>query len=355
MNVLIRADASTAIGSGHVMRCLTLANVLQGEGATVSFACRRLPGDLLAMVAAQGWPVFALPCALQGAAPADIQALLPWQADIDALAEQLPAQARFDWIIVDHYGLDHHWERAAQRWAPRIAAIDDLANRAHAVDLLLDQNYIASAQGYGPLLTRPCQLLLGPRYALLREEFQVPARPVRAEVERVLVNFGGMDTTGQTLKACQALADFSELQVTVVAGMANPRWAQLQALAAQRPSWQLLSHSRAFGQLMAAADLFVGAGGGTSWERAALGLPTICLAVAANQEANAQALAAAGMHCYLGPCATVSTQALAAAIGALLQRFDLRRGYAERSRQLVDGGGARRVAEALLLVDGAGE
>jgi UDP-2,4-diacetamido-2,4,6-trideoxy-beta-L-altropyranose hydrolase len=357
----MRVDASTLIGSGHVARCLTLAKALQGLGAQVSFACRRLAGDLSAQIAAQGWPVYRLAVEApddraQARNAANIEALLPWQPDIAALAGQLPPGTCFDWIVVDHYGLDRQWEVAARPWAAQIMAIDDLANRAHEVDLLLDQNFNASTQRYAPWLEGRCRTLLGPEYALLREEFERDARPVRQVVERVVVNFGGMDAAGQTLKALQALmgcAGQQVTQVTFVAGLSNPHWAELQALVEQRPQWQLLAYSADFGQLMAAADLFIGAAGGTTWERAALGLPTLCMAVAANQQDNAQALAAAGVHRYLGPCAQVSVAALAEAIGELLANVEARQRYARLSRQLVDGRGARRVAAALGGVPGS--
>jgi UDP-2,4-diacetamido-2,4,6-trideoxy-beta-L-altropyranose hydrolase len=350
LKVLIRADASPAIGSGHIARCLTLAKALRALGAEVSFACRPLPAELAAQIATQEARLYVLEGeadVLDAAGNADIEALLPWGLDIAQLSRQLPAHARFDWIVVDHYGLDQQWELAARQWATRVAAIDDLANRLHAVDLLLDASLSATEQRYAALLHTPCPLLLGPRYALLREEFQVQARPGRSEVERVLVNFGGMDAAGQTLKALQALQGFDGLQVTAVAGRNNPHWQQLQALIARKPHWQLLSYSTDFARLMAAADLFVGAGGGTTWERAALGLPTVCIAVAGNQEANAQALAAAGVHCYLGPAEQVTASALAEAVAVLLQRADLRQQYAHRSQKLVDGHGAQRLARAL--------
>lgn len=341
----MRVDASSLIGSGHVARCLTLAKALQALGAQVSFACRRLAGDLNAQIAAQGWPVHEL--AVEPPGTSNIEALLPWQADIAALAEQLPPETRFDWIVVDHYGLDRQWEKAARQWAVQVMAIDDLANRTHEVDLLLDQNFNASEQRYAPWLVGPCRSLLGPRFALLREEFERDAGPVRQGVERIVVNFGGMDAAGQTLKACQALLGFTGLHVTLVAGLGNPHWAELQALMAQRPEWQLLAYSDDFGRLMVSADLFIGAAGGTTWERAALGLPTLCMAVADNQQANAQALATAGIHRYLGPCAQVSVAALAQAIGEMLESVDVRQQYARLSRQLVDGRGAARVAAAM--------
>ncbi|MDE1164321.1 MAG: UDP-2,4-diacetamido-2,4,6-trideoxy-beta-L-altropyranose hydrolase [Pseudomonas sp.] len=349
MKVLIRADASQAIGSGHVARCLTLARALRQSGAAVAFACRELPGHCIATLQAQGWPTYCLPSHYpEEGSGADIEAPLPWQADIGALQQRLPAGAAFDWIIVDHYGLDAQWQRAAGQWSARVAVIDDLANRPHAAQLLLDQNYNASADRYAPWLEPGCQALLGPHFALIREEFNTGAILIREQADRVLVNFGGMDAAGQTLKAMLALAPLQQLSVDFIAGNGNPDWAQLQALAVGRPAWRLQAHSQQFGQLMAQADLFVGAGGGTSWERAALGLPTLCLAVAHNQQANAERLAAAGVQVYLGPCDTVSAEQLRQAIVSLLQDPAARRALATHSRQLVDGQGARRVAATLL-------
>ncbi|KPA88671.1 pseudaminic acid biosynthesis-associated protein PseG [Pseudomonas asplenii] len=349
MRVLFRADASAAIGSGHVARCLTLAAILRAGGAQVLFACRDLPGNALARLAGEGWRSVVLPGAYPGEEPAlGIEAPLPWQADIEALECSLAGEPAFDWIVVDHYGLDHRWQTAARRWAGRIAAIDDLNNRQHAVDLLFDQNFTAGDPEYAGRALAPCRQLLGPRYALIRDEFRRPPVPINVQAGRVLVNFGGLDGAGETWKAMLALADFHDLQVDFVAGTANPRLAQLQAMAADRPSWRVQTFVKDFAELMARADLFIGAGGGTSWERAALGLPTLCIAVAENQQANAERLAAAGAHIYLGSSQAVDVDHLKRAVGFVLGNVGLRRSLAERSRGLVDGLGARRFAVALL-------
>ncbi|WP_064119548.1 UDP-2,4-diacetamido-2,4,6-trideoxy-beta-L-altropyranose hydrolase [Pseudomonas fluorescens] len=348
MRVLIRADASPTIGSGHIARCLTLARVLRGQGSHVAFACRCLPGHRLDALRAEGFETFALPERYAAEDPQQaIESMLPWQADIDALGMQLEGQAEFDWIIVDHYGLDHHWQTAARQWAPRIAAVDDLATRRYSVDLLLNQNLSGLHEHYQPLLPDGCRTLLGPRYAMLREEFSCPAIAIKHRAQRVLVNFGGFDAARQTHHAMLALADFTGLQVDFVAGADNPAWAQMQALAETRPHWRLHSFVSDFYQRMTEADLFIGAGGGTSWERAAMGLPTICIAVSNNQQANGEVMAAAGAHVFMGAREQVSVEQLRDAIGFVTGNHYLRQSLAERSRQLVDGRGAERVAAAL--------
>ncbi|WP_456023819.1 UDP-2,4-diacetamido-2,4,6-trideoxy-beta-L-altropyranose hydrolase [Pseudomonas protegens] len=348
MRVLIRADASPTIGSGHIARCLTLARVLRAQGSHVAFACRCLPGHRLDALHAEGFETFALPERYAAEDPKQaIESMLPWQADIDALGMQLEGQAEFDWIIVDHYGLDHHWQTAARRWALRIAAVDDLATRRYSVDLLLNQNLSGLHEHYQPLLPENCRTLLGPRFAMLREEIRCPAIEIKDRARRVLVNFGGFDAARQTHHAMLALADFAELQVDFVAGADNPAWAQMQALCETRPNWRLHSFVSDFYQRMTEADLFIGAGGGTSWERAAMGLPTICIAVSNNQQANGEVMAAAGAHVFMGAREQVSVEQLRDAIGFVTGNHYLRQSLAERSRQLVDGRGAERVAAAL--------
>lgn len=354
MRILIRADASPTIGSGHIARCLTLARVLRKQGSHVAFACRQLPGHRLDALSGEGFETFALPGRYPDEDPQQaIESMLPWQADIDALDLLLEDHAEFDWIIADHYGLDHHWQTAARHWAPRIAAVDDLATRRYSVDLLLNQNLSGLSDNYTPLLPEGCRTLLGPRYAMLREEFDCPAIEIKPEARRVLVNFGGFDAAMQTHHAMLALADFTELEVDFVAGVDNPAWAQMQALAQTRPNWRLHSFVSDFHQRMTEADLFIGAGGGTSWERAALGLPTICIAVSNNQQVNGEVMAAAGAHVFMGAREQVSVAQLRDAIGFVAANFYLRQSLAERSRQMVDGRGALRVAAA--LADGVPE
>jgi UDP-2,4-diacetamido-2,4,6-trideoxy-beta-L-altropyranose hydrolase len=339
-----------AIGSGHVARCLTLANALRKDGAEVVFACRQLPGHLLQRLSDHGYLALGLPDHYPlEASGAGIEACLPWKSDIEALASALGNEQRFDWLIVDHYGLDARWERAARRFADHMMAIDDLANRPHAVDVLLDQNYSAQAQShpYGQWIEGDCKTFFGPRFALLRDEFQCQPIIIKPRVERVIVNFGGFDASSQVYATMLALRGFDDLQVDFVAGLHNPEWTAMSDLAKTRPNWRLHAVVSDFFGMMQQADLFIGAGGGTTWERAALGLPTICIAVAHNQQLNAQLLAQAGGHLYLGAHDNVDPQRLVEAVAVLRDNRELRQSFAERSRALVDGKGAQRLAVAL--------
>ncbi|MDG9882700.1 UDP-2,4-diacetamido-2,4,6-trideoxy-beta-L-altropyranose hydrolase [Pseudomonas sp. GD04058] len=333
MRVLIRADAGAMIGIGHVARCLTLAEQLAALGATVAFACRELPGHQIARIRGEGHEVFALPGDTED--------------EVAELAALLAPDRVFDWLIVDHYGLGAAWERAARRWARQVMVIDDLADRTHDCDLLLDQNATASAAIYRPLVPDACRILAGPRYALLRPEFRQGRAPVDV-ARRVLVSFGGFDQSGMTLKTLQALTSIEGIEVQCIAGQSSPDLPALHALVVQRPDWQLLAFVDDLPRRMAASTLFIGAGGGTTWERAAMGLPSLCISVADNQSANAEVLARAGVHLYLGMAAQVSVEALRQAITLLLENAPLREHFAARGREWVDGLGAQRVAVALL-------
>ncbi|WP_268800284.1 UDP-2,4-diacetamido-2,4,6-trideoxy-beta-L-altropyranose hydrolase [Pseudomonas huanghezhanensis] len=350
MKVLIRTDASIAIGSGHIARCLTLAQALRKHGAEVVFACRQLKGHLLQRVIEHGFVAHGLPASYPQESGADIEASLPWQSDIDALTDVLGDELRFDWLIVDHYGLDAQWETAARRFAERLMAIDDLANRPHAADLLLDQNFSAQAveHAYAAWVGADCQTLLGPRFALMREAFECQPIEIRPKVTRVVVNFGGFDAARQVFATLLALQCFTELEVDFVAGLHNPDWDTMSALAAARPQWRLHTLVDDFCGLLLQADLFIGAGGGTTWERAALGLPTVCISVANNQRLNAQLLAQAGAHLYLGAYEQLDCQRLTEAVALLCGNRELRQSFAQRSRALVDGKGAMRVVAALM-------
>jgi len=344
--VVIRADASTQLGGGHVMRGLALAQALAADGATAEFAMRALPGDLRDTVAAAGFKVHVVN------PTADALAGVSESADFTSAAAA--AGTPPDWWVVDHYSLGARWERAARSAGSQVLAIDDCANRAHDCDLLLDQNQVADLETrYDALLPATCARLLGPRYALLRPAFAA-ARATRARhdgaIRRVLVSFGAADTAGGTLKALEALAllDDPALAVTAIAARTTPQHDRLKALCAARAGWQLLEPTDRMAELMATADLAIGTTGVTTWERCCIGLPAITLTSAENQEPIAAAMADARLLVHLGPVPAVSVAQIADAVRGLRAMPALTRAMADAGRALVDGRGAQRVARRLL-------
>lgn len=354
--IAFRVDASLRMGTGHVMRCLTLAELLRARGAAVSFVCRDHPGHLAALLAARGYAVRRLPApgadAAQQAGPPDHAGWLGagWQDDAAQTAAALDGRA--DWLVLDHYALDWRWQQALRPAAARLMVIDDLADRRHDCDLLLDQNLTEQgAARYGALVPHGCRVLAGPRYALLQPEYaqlHAAARPRSGPVRRLLVFFGGVDRDGLTLRAMQAIADLAlpHLQADVVVGASNAAGAQIAALAARHPALQLHHALPSLAPLMARADLALGAGGATSWERLCLGLPSLVVTVAQNQREVTRLLARRGLVDWLGD----ADQAGVPQLRAALQRWCAHGvpahwypGFGD-----IDGAGCARVADLLL-------
>jgi UDP-2,4-diacetamido-2,4,6-trideoxy-beta-L-altropyranose hydrolase len=362
--ILFRCDASFLIGSGHVMRCRTLARELQRRGAAVTFLCRRQPGDLIALLE-QEFPVLALPeqplAACEGLEGRDLYgAWLGCSQDADA-AQCLEALAHAgittaSWLVADHYGLDAHWEvqlltgLAGGDSSPALMVIDDLADRAHQADLLLDQNFFgeATAQRYQGLLPQHCRQLLGPHYALLGPEYAQlhPLVPPRTELRRVLVFFGGVDSANLTGRTLQALMDpaLSHLAVDVVLGRQSPHRQTVAELVARRPHTTLHNPLPSLAGLIARADLAIGAPGATTWERACLGLPSLVVVIAHNQLPFAQALDQAGHLQLLGNGASVTVEQIRS---TLMARITQPAPGGEGSA-LTDGWGGVRLAMAIL-------
>lgn len=334
-DVVFRADASEAIGSGHVMRCLALAEVLRASGARTSFLSRALPGDLHAVIRAHGHPLTVL-------ANGDVDESTDAQQSLTGLA------AAPDWLVVDHYRLGAVWERTLRSRVGRILAIDDLADRAHDCDVLLDQNLIdAPADRYARLLPTTCRCLLGPRFALLRPEFarRRALSPMRdGHGRRILVFFGGADAgnaTAQVLAAIESLGACG-LSVCVVVGSANRNRQQIERQC-RRLGAEFHCQTEGMAELMANSDLAIGAGGIAVWERCCLGLPALAWAVAENQKPGLASLARRGAVVSPAPDSLSSVAGVARHLYSFLHNPELRRFTAERGLELCDGLGAQRV------------
>lgn len=308
MHIVFRTDASLQIGTGHVMRCLTLAQALRERGAQCSFICRDHPGNLIYLIQERGFLVHVLRfnqnLIVQEIMPPHVGWLgADWQTDAEESKVGAGATA-IDWLIVDHYALDSRWEQTMRSHCRYIMAIDDLADRTHDCDLLLDQNLGRKKQDYSDLLKGKTKTLIGPQYALLRPEFgalrskSLARRKNKPQMHRMLITMGGVDkdnATGQVLAAMQSCSLPTDLCVTVVMGPHAPWLGQVQSQSNKAP-WktEILVGVNHMAQLMADSDLAIGAAGSTSWERCCLGLATIQIALAQNQVAIAQALSDAG-------------------------------------------------------------
>lgn len=359
MRVLIRADASVAIGSGHLMRCRSLARALQREGSEVRW-CGRAPEGSFRQSFAQEFSLLLLSSGTDDAIDPANGSWLPTSEVEDANRCQELVEAhgewRPDWIVVDHYGLSSRWHlkmRAA--WpAVRIAVIDDLADRAHDADLLIDHNTFEGelAARYQPLLPhdREVSLCLGPQFALIdpfHAGFQ-GALPARQCLQRLLISLGGAGDAQLLEKILQSLAalPIQGLQIQLVEGGFARESQRIQALCEQL-NVQRLSALPTLAPLMASADAAIGAGGTTTWERLCLGLPSITYALAANQEAYSQVLADRGLIEYLGRAEAFDEVVFQQAVMRWHEEPEYLQNQSARGVEVVDGQGCVRIARLM--------
>ena len=326
---VFRTDASVAIGGGHVMRCIALAEALEGQGWRCHFA---------------GIPETPQTVRALGNSRFDFIALNNPTADatIDALVARLGSA---DAIIVDHYGLDARFEMKCRRMAKAVMVIDDLCNRDHDCDVLLDTGWDRKVSDYAGRAPPDTVFLLGPAYALLRPGFADARKRMRPRIDlkRILVAFGATDSEGFTKPVVEALLRHFDGAVDVVLGSGAPGLAGVRALA-ERDSRQITLHidTDRMSDLILAADLAIGAGGTSTWERCCLGLPTLLIATAANQRDNARALTEQGAAVVLA-----QTDEVLPALRALTNDRPRLTAMSMAAAQMCDGLGAQRVATKL--------
>lgn len=362
MRVTIRVDASIDIGTGHVMRCLTLADELVRQGHQCSFVCRAHSGHLGSLIEAKGFDV-----SLLGFVPT-IESV-PEESSVNAHAEwlgvswqqdarqtyQLLMQSKTDWLVVDHYALDARWEKFVAPTVKHIMVIDDMADRQHHCSVLLDQNLGRQPQDYDGLVPEDTLRLIGLDYALLRPEFSQLRdaslnRRKHPSIKRILVTLGGIDranVTGQVLAALERTSLPRDTKLDIILGNSSPALRQVQDQARLLPfNATVTVNVNDMAERMCLADVSIGAAGSTSWERCCLGLPAIVLVLAQNQVAAAQALKALGVSIVLN-----EGEDLAETLEGLLQEehaADTLEVMSKTGARLVDGMGCQRLINELI-------
>ena len=356
MKVVFRTDASAQIGSGHVMRCLTLADALRDRGAEVMFVCREHAGNLCDFIENKGYQL----CRLL--APAERCSVLDWNQHANWLGvhweqdarETISSFDRCDWLIVDHYALDRKWETLIRPTAEKIMVLDDLADRHHDCDLLLDQNYYpAMSSRYEKLVSDTCQQLIGPKYSLLREEFILQRNklsPKEGAVSRALIFLGGNDPSNVTEKVLKAIhnSGLVDLTIDVVIGSGNSNKDSISALcAASLPKVNIHCQIDNMAELMVKADFVVCSGGTITWERCCLGIPAIVIATAENQVDLSSFNAKSGLCLYLGRSKNVSIEKIENALSLFCNAPELLQSFSDKSKDVVDGRGVNRLLGVL--------
>lgn len=359
LNIAFRVDASLLIGSGHVMRCLTLANVLRFNGSNCFFVCRPHTGHLIDTIKNCGFKVIILPVYANGVFSSINNVShaswlgVDWYTDSMHTIEALKFLT-IDWLVVDHYALDKSWEVELRRVTRNILVIDDLADRYHDCDLLLDQNLGRSVFHYNTLVSNGTLLLLGPNYSLLRPEFSIYrpeslARRSLPKFECLLVAMGGVDKDNITSKVLVALDDLhlpKDIKINVILGPQSPWIDSIKIQASSMSNSTIIwVDPDNIAYLLTISDLAIGAPGSSAWERCCLGLPSIQIVLADNQMHIARELAIRGI-------------AATATIDALIDQLPQLPGFngnlsdltamSYASRVICDGSGANVVASIIL-------
>ncbi len=335
------------------MRCLSLAEELQRRGNSISFISRDLPGNSSSLINRKGYGLYLLSTHPFVPVQDSLTYLQDkWRDDADeciALLREMPFIN--DWLIIDHYALDIKWELQLRPWVSKIMVIDDLANRPHDCDSLLDQNYCIDMDSrYHNLVPEKCQQLLGSDYVLLRSEFTQKHGTVRkrgGKVKRILVFFGGSDLGGETEKVLHALYALkpNDIMIDVVVGEANPRKGRIYSLCQGLQNTNYYCQIDYMANLMEMADMAVGGGGSTVWERCCIGLPGIVVPVAENQIMPMRELAKAGAIDLLER--EMEVDDYVAAISRYLDDLTFTEQMVATGRRMFDGQGAERVVSAI--------
>ncbi|MBS4083851.1 MAG: UDP-2,4-diacetamido-2,4,6-trideoxy-beta-L-altropyranose hydrolase [Rhizobiales bacterium] len=336
--VVFRADGGPAIGAGHVMRMLSLAHAFRAGGWRIGFAATE---ETFASVAALG------------EAQAE-KLVVENREDTRALTAKWPEGA--DLLFADHYGLDAAFERECRPWAKRIVAIDDLANRKHDADVLFDP-VCASPRAYEKLVPPQCAVHCGPDFSSLHPAFREAraaalARRGGGEVNRILVSFGQIDAgnaTAEALDAIEAAGFRGAIDVVL-----SSRAPHLQTIR-ERVKGRAVLHvdTSEMASLMSAADLAIGAGGTTTWERCCLGLPALAVEIADNQHDLLSRAAASGVLLNLGIAKPGIASEMARALRDLLGNHLKLSAMSIAAATLVDGRGSERILLAALAPESA--
>jgi UDP-2,4-diacetamido-2,4,6-trideoxy-beta-L-altropyranose hydrolase len=318
VNIFFRVDASLEIGTGHVMRCLTLAESLRIDQVKCYFICREHSGHLISEIRERGFHVAVLPQKDKpfiltdndiNSIPAHAHWLgTDWETDAKETIKSFEGQ-KIDCLIVDHYALDVFWERTLRSHCDRIMVIDDLEDRLHYCDILLDQSLGCVAQSYAQLVPSFCEILAGPNFALLRPEFALwrdssLERRKNTEINHLLVSMGGVDkfdATSKVLTVMEGNPLTKNMHITVVMGPYAPHLNQVKKIAtSMAPMVDIKINVNNMAELMMHSDIAIGAAGTTSWERCCLGLPCLIVILAENQRSIATELEKHGCGKVIG-------------------------------------------------------
>jgi len=337
-NLFIRVDSSPEIGIGHMMRCLTLAQELKNNFDKIIFLTQKDSGNFIGTIMKNEFEVIFIPTTNND--PNIIKNL------ITAYSENK------NFLLIDHYDIGTNFESSLKNTFERIFVIDDLANRKHDCDLLIDQNYYRDLnQRYEKLIQNGTIALLGPKYAIIRPEFRIinkKAIKKNSQMKKILVSFGGSDPTNECKKVLDALCSIenSKFEIVVVAGIYNHKFEQLKKLYEKYSNIKIYSHVNDLSRLMLNSDLFIGAGGTTTWERFYMGLPSTVTIISDDQKESIEFLSDMGHIINLGLAKNVTPKTYIQTLQK--PNSDLVYNMSLHNQKLVDGNGSNRIKKQII-------
>ena len=359
--IFFRSDASSIIGTGHVMRCLTLAKALRKLGKKCQFICRDNKGNLIEKIRQEGFDVRVILDSkrIKLKNNSDNYNLIhakwlktSWQVDAKETIKLLNND-KVDLLVIDHYGIDIKWEEKLRLKSNKIMVIDDLADRNHDCDILLDQNLVKNYKTrYKNLLPKKCISLLGPQYALLQPEYKrlhKSTKPRIGEIKRILIFFGGSDQnnlTGLTLSIFLKL-NRPDISVDIVIDLKNRYAKEVILMTNQHPNITLHNNLPSLAFLMQKADLSIGAGGSTTWERCCLGLPAIIVVTGLNQKKIAEAMKSNRVAITLKPNINLEND-IKKALRFFMRDKNICSQMSKKAFSICDGKGINRVIKKLI-------
>ncbi|WP_088071941.1 UDP-2,4-diacetamido-2,4,6-trideoxy-beta-L-altropyranose hydrolase [Gottfriedia luciferensis] len=330
-HIFFRVDASYEIGTGHVMRCLTLAKLFTNFDISISFICRDLPGNLIKLIMDLGYEVHILPSSSKVSETKIVKnpyggwLNVDWKTDVIQTVGIISKVTTNYCLLIDHYAIDSNWEKLFYSYTGKqIIVIDDLANRSHFCNILLDQNITNNKERYDDLVPINCVKFIGIEYVILRTEFYVEKQKVKerdGKIRRILVFFGGSDPTNETLKTIQILKKpaYSDIHIDIVVGNTNLNKELIKSLCDNVPNFYFHCQISYIAKLMRLADISIGAAGTTTWERCYLGLPTLTIETAENQNDITNIANDIGVICNLGKSSLVTKERIEQELNFLMQ------------------------------------
>ena len=284
--IFIRVDSSTKIGYGHLIRCLALADTLK-KSFKINFICTNLNGNLISQICKKKFEVFRFNTKSQR-----INVKKDAEKTISIIKKHRNKKSL---LILDSYILSQEWENRVKPYVKRLIVIDDLMDRKHSCDLIIDQNLHTQMNSlYTKSVPKNCVKLLGPDYAILRNQFIAQRKYAKIRslpIKNILVSFGGTDNENHTLRALTSLKKLnSDVNVNVVTGTANIGKKIIKNFCKKNFNYNYFEQVENMAKLMQVADLCIGSSGTTTWERCCVGLPAIAIVASNDQKDIASAV-----------------------------------------------------------------